>query len=350
MKLSNLLPVFFMLTGGALLAAQSTADEIETLLQTDSVTYGQAARFVLEASEAMVTFDHSQAFDYAVKMDWFPASAAVDAPARLDIVSLLFMKSFDLKGGIFYSLFKTPNYAYKEMLYKGFIQGRTDPAMNVTGSELLFITGKVVADRDESPAPAAENKRTSAIDAAEAEAEEMRKIEAEQRAAMQKVEALYREAARKTETEMREMMVRREAMAEEINTQLKEQNVADTTAEATSTGLMIRLSNIQFLADSAELTQSELQKLQEISNILKAVSARQLMISGHTADTGNRNGEMRVSRARARAVADYLISLGTANEDEVIIVGHGANFPLSSNKTETDMAENRRVEITILEN
>ncbi len=347
MKLSNLLPVFFMLTGGALLAAQSTADEIETLLQTDSVTYGQAARFVLEASEAMVTFDHSQAFDYAVKMDWFPASAAVDAPARLDIVSLLFMKSFDLKGGIFYSLFKTPNYAYKEMLYKGFIQGRTDPAMNVTGSELLFITGKVVADRDEPPVPAAENKRGAR---ASAETKEMRKIEAEQREAMQKVEALYREAARKTETEMREAMARREAMAEEINTQLEEQNIANTSAEATSTGLMIRLSNIQFLADSSELPQSELQKLQEISNILKAVSARQLMISGYTADTGNRNGELRVSRARAQAVTDYLVSLGACNEDEVIIVGHGANFPLSSNKTETDMAENRRVEITILEN
>jgi hypothetical protein len=134
---------FAICTGG--LSAQSTAAEIEALIGTKAVTCAQAARFLLEASETMITYDSDEAFRYAQERRWLPKNAVSDKEARLDEVSLLIMRSFGFKGGIFYTIFKYPQYAYRELRYNNIIQGRVGPAMNVSGDQLLFITGKTLA-------------------------------------------------------------------------------------------------------------------------------------------------------------------------------------------------------------
>ena len=122
--------------------AQSTADEIEALLETSAVSYGQAARFVLDA--AGVTVSAGQAFQYAAGQNWLPKKASVNEAARLDGVALLVMRSFDIEGGLLYSLFKNPRYAYRELAYMEIIQGRIDPAMTVSGDTLLYIINKLL--------------------------------------------------------------------------------------------------------------------------------------------------------------------------------------------------------------
>jgi len=100
------------------LSAQ-TASEIEALLGTSAVTYGQAARFVLRASEALKTSNTKEAFNFAVERSWLSKNVSPDSEARLDGISLLVMQSFGLKGGLLYSLFKSPHYAYRELAARG---------------------------------------------------------------------------------------------------------------------------------------------------------------------------------------------------------------------------------------
>jgi outer membrane protein OmpA-like peptidoglycan-associated protein len=154
----------------------------------------------------------------------------------------------------------------------------------------------------------------------------------------------------KTGDEEREEKARREALATEITAILERRHVADTTAVATNEGVMITLYNIQFAADSAELVESEKAKLGEVANILKNIPARRIMVTGHTADTGNRRGELAVSRARAWAVADYLVELGARTHGEVAVSGYGASRPVADNATPEGRSANRRVEIIILGN
>jgi len=132
------LPVF-------LSAQQSTAQEIETLLNASAVTYAQAARFALEASGAAVIESPQEAFDYAVQQNFLPKNVSVDENARLDRISLLLMRSFNIKGGLFYSLFKTPHYAYRELISLNLIQGRSDPHMAVSGERLLFYITRILS-------------------------------------------------------------------------------------------------------------------------------------------------------------------------------------------------------------
>jgi hypothetical protein len=130
----------------ALVFAQ-TAAEMENLIAVDSITYGQAAWFLLRAADIPAQ-SQQEAFNYASQRKWLPKKVSHEDAARLDGVALLVMRSFGINGGNIYSMFQTPHYAYRELEYKNIIQGRTDPAMKVSGSYLLFIIGRVIEQQE----------------------------------------------------------------------------------------------------------------------------------------------------------------------------------------------------------
>ena len=132
----------------AVLSAQSAADEIETLLKTGAVTYSAAARFLLEASETLAVSDPAEAFRYAMEQGWLTKKASADDAARLDEICLLLMRAFGINGGLLFSVTGSPHFAYRELVYREIIQGRTDPHMNVSGERLLFYTDRVFHKRE----------------------------------------------------------------------------------------------------------------------------------------------------------------------------------------------------------
>jgi outer membrane protein OmpA-like peptidoglycan-associated protein len=319
MKVQYLPAILLFVFCTGFLPAQSTAEEIETLLSTRAVSYASASRFLLEASEKNITSDPDEAYRYAAERNWLPKSALANEAARLDDISLLLMSSFDIKGGLLYSAAKNPHYAYRELVYKNIIQGRADPAMNVSGERLLFITNRVLSMLDEEASIAAER--------------EQRRLRAEE------------SGRQKTET-----MSFREALVAKINSIIKSNRIPNAKAEVTDEGVMIRLSNIQFEADSYTLPESEKEKLREIADILKSIPERKIQVAGHTALAGSVEGQLMVSRERAQAVASYLVLLGARHDSEVTVIAYGAEMPIAGNSTPEGMAANRRVEIIILEN
>ena len=290
-------------------AAAQTAQKVEDLLSEPAVTWAGAAVFALEAAEKEVFANPGDAFRYASERKWLPKKAEPNGTARLNGIALLLIRSFDLKGGIFYSIAKNPHYAYRELVYKEVIQGRADPDMTVSGEEFLFMIGRILSLKE------TETEKT--------------------------------EAAR-LRTESAQRRAEEEKLAREINEQLKAHQVADTTAKVTAEGVTISLSNIQFLANSAILTEPERAKLREVAQILENVPERNILIAGHTALAGNQEEQLRTSQERARAVADYLVSLGARTAAEITVRGYGADRPVADNITGEGMALNRRVEITIL--
>jgi len=134
--------LFFSLCSAPLFA--QTAVELEELLQTQAVSYGQAARFVLAAADA-AKLAPEQACVFAVEQGWLPRKAQAADAARLNDVSLLLMQAFGLSGGIGYSLTKSPHHAYRELVYQDIIQDRADPAMTVSGNQLLFLINRILS-------------------------------------------------------------------------------------------------------------------------------------------------------------------------------------------------------------
>ncbi|MBN1834878.1 MAG: OmpA family protein [Spirochaetales bacterium] len=144
----------------------------------------------------------------------------------------------------------------------------------------------------------------------------------------------------------------REKVAEEISRELEEKGVEDTTVRPDEEGVTVTLQNIQFAANSAELRDSEKEKLQAIGSILRRYPQRDILITGHTARVRGYTEEdhQTLSEARAAAVADYLLRIGAVRETQTATRGRGYREPVADNATEAGRRLNRRVEITILEN
>ena len=144
----------------------------------------------------------------------------------------------------------------------------------------------------------------------------------------------------------------KEKVAADIQRELTERGVADTTVRTEEAGVTVSLENIQFQANSFELLPGEKAKLRAIGQILSKYADRDLAVSGHTARAGSYTEaqHLELSELRARAVADYLLSIGAARAAQLTSRGYGYDKPLADNATEKGRQVNRRVEITILEN
>jgi hypothetical protein len=143
--------LFLLIPLSAQVFAQ-TAAGLEALLNEQALTWSATTAFVLEASGALDTaaISKEDAFLFATEREWLPKNAAPDDAARLNGVALLLMRSFDLKGGIFYSLFKSQHHAYRELVYKGLIRGDADPEMTVSGGQLLLIVSRILSVKEEN--------------------------------------------------------------------------------------------------------------------------------------------------------------------------------------------------------
>ena len=88
--------------------------------------------------------------------------------------------------------------------------------------------------------------------------------------------------------------------------------------------------------------------LDKLAQTLKR-SNRHVEVKGHTDNVGGNEFNMNLSRDRAKAVVDYLVSKGV-NPDKLTYSYYGMTRPLSDNDTEEGRAKNRRVEFTIKNN
>ena len=134
----------FLLALPAIAFAQNAANDLDALLAADTVTAADAARFALEAADLLpwgLTGAEAEkaAWETASSKGWI--KKARGEALTLKDTAFLVMKAFNLKGGVMYSLFKSPRYAYREMVYQRLISGAADPAMPVTGSKFLQILG-----------------------------------------------------------------------------------------------------------------------------------------------------------------------------------------------------------------
>lgn len=96
---------------------------------------------------------------------------------------------------------------------------------------------------------------------------------------------------------------------------------------------------INFDVDQSTLRPESYLQLHAIAAELKNKEELKVEIRGYTDSTGNETHNLQLSRARAKAVADYLVSTGI-DRTRIRYGGYGSADPVST----TDVALNRRVE------
>jgi len=125
-------------------------------------------------------------------------------------------------------------------------------------------------------------------------------------------------------------------------------DVSDLKIEADPRGVKLTLENLRFVADQAALLPGEDQRLATIANLLKTVPGRNLLIVGHTAAIGTVESQDDLSIDRAKSIVDKLRVAGIPAQ-RLLYEGRGGRDPVATNDTEAGRAQNRRVEILILD-
>ncbi len=112
-------------------------------------------------------------------------------------------------------------------------------------------------------------------------------------------------------------------------------------------GATMRLSNVFFEYNKADIQQESADELERLLVFLQKNTSISIEISGHTDASGSDEYNLDLSKRRAEAVRKYLIGKGIAS-DRLTSKGFGKTKPVGSNATEEGKALNRRVEFTIL--
>jgi len=107
----------------------------------------------------------------------------------------------------------------------------------------------------------------------------------------------------------------------------------------------INYSEVAFERGSASLTAESRTALMQLAQVLLTYPQFRIRVSGHTDNTGRAEVNLRISRQRASAVADFLTD-NNVSENQVIAQGYGATRPIADNSTEDGRAANRRIEIS----
>jgi outer membrane protein OmpA-like peptidoglycan-associated protein len=101
---------------------------------------------------------------------------------------------------------------------------------------------------------------------------------------------------------------------------------------------------ILFNSGKASFQKQTLPVLKSITSILKENPTAKFSLFGHTDSTGNAESNLKLSKQRAAAVLNYLVSNGVA-ADRLSSNGFGDTQPIDSNNTAEGRANNRRVEV-----
>ncbi len=108
-------------------------------------------------------------------------------------------------------------------------------------------------------------------------------------------------------------------------------------------------SGIMFPVNQSSLTADSKKNLTELAKTLNEYKDTNILIEGHTDDSGKAEYNMNLSLARAASVKEHLTSLGVA-ASRLELMAFGEEKPIATNNTKDGKQKNRRVEVAIYAN
>ncbi len=137
-----------------------------------------------------------------------------------------------------------------------------------------------------------------------------------------------------------------------MDKQVKEMqaDVKGAKIERVGEGIKITFdSGLLFAINSSSLSAQSQANLEQLATILNKYKDTNILIEGHTDNTGKAEYNQILSEKRANAVSSFLAN-NNVIASRMITKGYGMTQPVSSNDTELTRAQNRRVEVAIYAN
>lgn len=131
-----------------------------------------------------------------------------------------------------------------------------------------------------------------------------------------------------------------------------EEEVPGAEVERVGEGINVTFdesSGVYFATDKANINAKSEQTLNRLAGILKEYPNSNILVEGHTDNTGSESYNLTLSKNRAQAVTNYLLGQGL-DRGRFETKWYGESQPKYDNSTAEGRAKNRRVEIAIVAN
>jgi len=106
--------------------------------------------------------------------------------------------------------------------------------------------------------------------------------------------------------------------------------------------------NIKFESSKANINDELIENLKSFAQFLKDNAGYQVIIYGHTDNTGSKEANKKLSQDRADAVVKGLVRYDI-DKFRLTAIGKGDSEPIADNDTVEGRAENRRIEIELIQ-
>jgi len=127
----------------------------------------------------------------------------------------------------------------------------------------------------------------------------------------------------------------------------KEKYIPELDIAKVDIGQALRINELSFDADSTNLRSENFEILDEVYEFLVKHSTVKIEIGGHTNTIPPHEYCDKLSTARAKSVAEYVITRGI-DKNRVAFKGYGKREPITKSKSTSARKKNQRVEVKIL--
>lgn len=107
------------------------------------------------------------------------------------------------------------------------------------------------------------------------------------------------------------------------------------------------LTGINFATGSSTILSNSAATLQKVYESLQALPEVNILITGHTDSVGSDADNQALSMRRANSVKSWLVNKGISSS-RIQVVGKGESEPIASNETLEGRAQNRRIEMSVI--
>jgi outer membrane protein OmpA-like peptidoglycan-associated protein len=223
--------------------------------------------------------------------------------------------------------------------------GTERTSLLLRASQLEAEQARLEAERarmmSQATAEDAQRAREEAMQAQNREAES-------ERTARQAIEEAEQAKALAASSATAAQLARREAeLAIEQADTLRRQ-LENLQLRQTESGVVVTLGDVLFESGQTELRQEAMASLVEVVDLLQSEPDKKIRIEGHTDAVGDSETNLEISQKRADSVFEALVSLGV-DAARVTTQGMGEDFPIASNETDEGRAQNRRVDVILLD-
>jgi outer membrane protein OmpA-like peptidoglycan-associated protein len=167
-----------------------------------------------------------------------------------------------------------------------------------------------------------------------------RELEAQARAADQARSQLGAEARAAEQARL-------QAASAQTQTAALTRELSELKAKQTDRGVVLTMGDVLFATGKSDVAPGAQRSIDKLVDFLQKNPTRNVLIEGHTDNTGSADLNLRLSQERADAVKELLVAKGIS-PDRISARGHGLKYPLVSNDTAAGRQQNRRVEVVVL--